>query len=202
MPDTKKATINWNYSGKFNFIGTGATKEENYLAYAGSFIIPAFLLYLYFSDTVQWNLIILIIALAIGFDLSGGIVANAMNCCKRFYHTPMQEGDPKYASILKNKMAFSALHIHPIIIWAVYDNLNFITGIVWYAFLIVSAYVVYRVPLYLERGVSMLLVLVFLMVNIYILPAPAGFEWFIPVLFLKIVYGHMVKEEPYRPVNT
>ena len=34
--------------------------------------------------------------------------------------------------------------------------------------------------------------------NYYVIPPITGFEWFIPALFLKIVYGHIVQEEPYR----
>lgn len=46
----------------------------------------------------------------------------------------------------------------------------------------------------------MLLVLTAIMLNLYVITAVQGFEWVVPVLFIKIIYGHLVREEPYRPV--
>ncbi|MFX1330688.1 MAG: hypothetical protein ACFE9W_03965 [Promethearchaeota archaeon] len=68
-----------------------------------------------------------------------------------------------------------------------------------YGYLMVSAVVVLLSPLYIRRPVSIVMFLGALVANIYLLiPAP-GFEWFVPVLFLKLIVGHAVKEEPYRP---
>ena len=38
-----------------------------------------------------------------------------------------------------------------------------------------------------------------ILANLYLIRPVPGFEWLIPALFLKIVYGHIVREEPYRP---
>lgn len=54
-------------------------------------------------------------------------------------------------------------------------------------------------PLYLRRPIAMLFCLISLIMNSYIIPVIDGFEWFIPALFIKIIYGHLVQEEPYRP---
>jgi hypothetical protein len=43
------------------------------------------------------------------------------------------------------------------------------------------------------------LIMTAILVNQYIFHSVIGFEWLIPALFLKIVYGHIVREEPYRP---
>lgn len=56
-----------------------------------------------------------------------------------------------------------------------------------------------KTPLYLQRPVSMLIIVTALLINGYFVSSPTGMMWLIPVLFLKIVYGHTVKEEPYRP---
>ena len=55
-----------------------------------------------------------------------------------------------------------------------------------------------RLPLYLQRPAAMGIIMLAILMNYYIAPPVAGFEWFIPALFLKIVYGHIVREEPYR----
>lgn len=48
----------------------------------------------------------------------------------------------------------------------------------------------------------MLLILTAIMVNFYMVAPVHGFEWLIPLLYLKIVYGHLVPEEPYRPATS
>jgi hypothetical protein len=35
--------------------------------------------------------------------------------------------------------------------------------------------------------------------NVYVVPAPPGLEWIVPILFVKVILGHLVREEPYRP---
>ena len=35
--------------------------------------------------------------------------------------------------------------------------------------------------------------------NYYLIELVSGFEWLIPALYLKIVYGCLAREEPYRP---
>jgi hypothetical protein len=69
----------------------------------------------------------------------------------------------------------------------------------WYGFLVVSAWMVLRLPLYLHRPTSMLVILFAIIMNYYFITPVPGFEWFIPALFIKIIYGHIVREEPYRP---
>jgi hypothetical protein len=45
---------------------------------------------------------------------------------------------------------------------------------------------------------AMGLIMTTILLNYYFLQPVAGFEWLMPALFLKIVYGHIVREEPYR----
>jgi hypothetical protein len=56
-------------------------------------------------------------------------------------------------------------------------------------------------PVYLQRPVAML-VLVAAVVGNALVSAPEGWAWFIPVLMAKLVVGHAVREEPYRPAET
>jgi hypothetical protein len=37
------------------------------------------------------------------------------------------------------------------------------------------------------------------LVNSYVITVIPGFEWFLPVFILKLVVGHIIREEPYRP---
>ncbi len=56
-------------------------------------------------------------------------------------------------------------------------------------------------PLYIRRPVAFFAILLALLLNIYIILPVQGFEWFVPALMIKILYGHLVREEPYRPVT-
>lgn len=68
----------------------------------------------------------------------------------------------------------------------------------WYLLIAASAAVVITIPLYLKRPVSFFIILLAILLNFYVLVPVHGFEWLMPLLFLKIIYGHLVKEEPYR----
>jgi tellurite resistance protein TehA-like permease len=76
--------------------------------------------------------------------------------------------------------------------------MNWGYGLFWYALMIVSTIAILRLPLYIRRPAAMGVIMLAILVNYYFLPPVVGFEWFIPALFLKIVYGHIVREEPYR----
>ena len=79
------------------------------------------------------------------------------------------------------------------------EQINWFYGLFWYLILQISVLSVTRTPLYLQRPVSMLIIVTALLINDYFVSSPIGLEWLIPILFVKIVYGHTVQEEPYRP---
>ena len=74
-------------------------------------------------------------------------------------------------------------------------------GFFWYFALQSSALPVVSTLLYLQRPLAMLLCLLSLFFNSYLISPPMGFEWFIPALFIKIVYGHLLQGELYRPLS-
>jgi len=191
--------IDWNYSGKPDaLMGTGAARAEKVLAYSAGLLVPLALILLGFKGYVQWAWWQWIIALAIGADISAGAVANALNSCKRFYHSPLQPGEEKYR-LVKNPVLFSAMHIYPLIVWLVFDRANWIFGVVWYTLLVLCAWLVGQVPLFLRRPAAVMIIVFVLLVNAYLIQPIPGFEWLAPLLFIKIVLSHAVREEPYRP---
>ncbi len=192
--------IDWTYSGKPDaLMGTGATRAEKMLAYAGG--IVGALLYVYFAWThaYPWAWWQYAIAFVLALDVGGGVVANALNSCKRFYFAPLQPNETGWTRVAKNHFAFTALHVHPFVIALVFGAGAWLYGAVWYGALLLSAVIVLRVPLYLQRPTALLMIFVALLANYYFVAPVPGFEWFVPALFLKIVYGHLVREEPYRP---
>jgi len=193
------AKIDWNYEGKPDeLMGTGATKAEKIIAYLGGLIIPFVLAFLGIYGIVHWTWWQWIIAIAIGADISAGAVANALNSCKRFYHSPIKLGEEKYR-LAKNQIFFTALHIYPLIIWLCFDRTNWMFAVIWYTLLLFSTWVIRQTPLYLQRPTSIIIVLIVILANAYLITPIPGFEWLAPLLFIKIIVGHSVREEPYRP---
>jgi hypothetical protein len=137
----------------------------------------------------------------LAFDLGGGAVANGLNSCKRFYHTPARAEDGPLVRAVKNHWLFTALHLHPVIVYAVWAPDHLWVGVAWYALLLLSVGAVAAVPLYLARPVAFLLVGAAIVAGPAVAPSIEHLEWLLPLLFLKIVLGHAVREEPYRPAG-
>lgn len=195
--------INWDYKGKPDFInGTGAYSEEKLLGYGTAFIIPTLLFIFVLTDYVNWSILQMTVAFLIAFDVSGGIISNSLNSGKRFYHSAVKAEEGRQGYIFKNKWIFSAFHIHPLVVSLLFTPGSIAYGLFWYPVFMVSAAFVITVPLYLKRPVSMLTILLAILLNQYVIAPIHGFEWLMPLLFLKIIYGHLVREEPYRKMDT
>jgi hypothetical protein len=190
--------IQWDYEGKTDFAtGTGSYTVEKVIGYSGSVVLPGLLFFLLSKGMLQWNVIQIVVGFLLAFDIGGGMVSNALNSCKRFYHSPLRSKEGRIAGVLKNHLLFSSFHVHPIIVGLLYNDMDWVYGLVWYAIFMLSVVSVYITPLYLKRPVSMLIILIAFVMNIYVFIPISGFEWLMPMLFIKIVYGHLVREEPY-----
>jgi len=197
----KRTIVDWTYEGKPDFSsGTGATRAERTLALGSAAIVPGVVLALWATGDYEWGLLQLAAALALAFDVGGGLISNALNSCKRFYHTPPKPSEGKLGAVLKHPVRFAAAHVHSVLVALLFEAERWATyGLFWYALLLLSVAVVLRTPLYLRRPVSFLAILLATLANVYLVEPIAGFEWLAPLLFMKIVYGHLVREEPYRP---
>jgi hypothetical protein len=192
--------IDWNYSGKPDLtVGSDAVRAEKALAYGSALILPA--LYITWSVTgkLDWSFWQYALAMIIGADVGAGAVANALNSCKRFYHTPQREDEGRLIGLVKNPLVSSALHIYPILAGLLYGRVDLLYGLGWYVLLMLAAIVVVKAPLYLQRPVAVLILMLAFLLNGYVIAPIQGWEWLAPILFGKIVLGHLVREEPYRP---
>lgn len=195
-----RVNIQWEYHGKADFlVGTGATWIEKTLVWTASLLGAGMMLYLARSSALDWRWWQTLVAAALAFDVIGGVVANSVNACKRVYHAPVQADEPAYAPFFKNHLAFSALHVHPLLVALLFGSGQLFYGIFWYGLLLLASWQILDVPLYLRRPTAFLIIIASLLINQYLLPPVAGFEWLVPALYLKILYGHLVREEPYRP---
>ena len=197
----KLPNIIWSYSGKTDLaVGTQATTTEKLLGWTAGFVGIVIIAFFYWQNKYGWAIWQYIAVAIIAFDVVGGAVANSLNSCKRFYHSPLQI-EPNYVKIVKNHLFFSLIHIHPLIVSLIFSSASWFYGLFWYLSLQISVLSITQTPLYLQRPVSILIIVIALLTNDYFISSPAGLEWLVPVLFIKIVYGHTVREEPYRPVT-
>lgn len=194
-----KANIEWSYSGAPDgFFGTGATQAERTLVWVFGLLGAAMLIWHWWAASLPWAWWQYALAVLLALDVLGGVVANALNSCKRFYHSPLQPQETGFTALAKNHLAFAAFHVHPLIIGVIFGRMNWVYGLSWYILLVASAAIILRLPLYLRRPAALGLIVLALLLNFYLIVPVMGFEWFVPALFLKIVYGHSVREEPYR----
>lgn len=197
--DNTDVHIDWKYSGRPDlFFGTGATRSEQALVWIFGLAGTAVLGWAAWAHSLPWSWWQYAIAGLMALDVLGGVVANSLNSCKRFYHAPLQPEERGSAAFAKNHLAFAALHIHPILAGLFFGVVDWRYGLFWYAGSILSSIAVLSLPLYLRRPAAMGMVMMAVLVNVYMITPVPGFEWLVPALFLKIVYGHMVREEPYR----
>lgn len=173
-------------------IGPGATRAEIALVLGvGVSAGIAQVIYQYLA-ALAWNPIQLLIATFMAFDIAGGVVANSTSTAKRWYH---RDGKGK-----KDHIGFAILHVvYPLLITIFFLSYDWVFFIIVFGYLIIASVLVVMTPLYLRRPTSITLFALGIMMNIYILTTIPGLEWFVPLLYLKLIVGHIVREEPYRP---
>ncbi|MEM7221022.1 MAG: hypothetical protein AAF515_21865 [Pseudomonadota bacterium] len=195
------ANIEWPYSGKPDGLaGTGALPAERYLMWLSCVFFTALLVIgQLVRDEIAWNWWHWALFAAIAFDIAGGVTANTLNSCKRLYLSPVNEADPPNIRLFKNHWLFGALHVHTVVVAVLFPTGSLLAGAIWYLLLLASIGITLKTPLYLRRPVAFTLIVTAICTSLYFLPIAAGFEWLIPLMFLKNVYGHSVREEPYRP---
>jgi len=174
------------------FIGPGATPAENWLI-VGSAVVGGLALPLYaILKDLGWGTVQLVVAGLIAADLAGGVAANTASPTKRWYHRPGQG--------FTQHLTFVVVHVVYILLvaWLFHAPAwGFFWGV--FGYLIVASLITLATPLYLQRPVAALVYCGAILLNSYVLTPPAGWEWFVPLLFMKLVVGHLVKEAPFRP---
>jgi hypothetical protein len=193
-------TIDWEYpeaGGGFDrvvaeLIGPGATRAEIALVFCiGILAGISQIVYQLFAG-LGWDIIQLAIATFMAFDIAGGVAANSTSTAKRWYH---REEKGK-----KDHIGFVLIHgIYILLVTVFFNSFDWIFFTLVYGYLILTSVMVVMMPLYLRRPTSVTLFAGGLLMNIYILTPIPGLEWFVPMLYLKLIIGHIVQEEPYRP---
>lgn len=179
--------------------GSGATRTERALALGAGAVGTAIVIgaaLVTVGD--RWWVIHYVLVALVALDVLGGVVANALNSAKRDHHGPPADPSARAGRIARSPVAFSALHVQPIVLAIAVPPHAWWWGLLWYVVVLLAVVVVVNVPQYLARPVSYAVAML-AVVSLPVVPAPEGLEWLPLALVLKLVMAHAVREEPYRP---
>lgn len=173
------------------FVGPGATSAEEWVQLGFGLAVAAGCLVLFWlGGGLERGWPAIAVAVVLALDLGGGLITNATSAAKRWYHRP---GHGKGAHL--RFVAVHGLHIAAVA-WLM-------TGPGWlyfglaYGFLMAAAVAIVAVPLYLQRPVALGLAGIgILLAQLPVLTVP-GLGWFLPLLLLKLLVAHLVKEAPF-----
>jgi hypothetical protein len=176
------------------FIGPGATLAECFLQFSMAILAAVAAVVYPLVAGLSWGWWQYIIVGLLGLDMAGGVATNATNSGKCWYHRRSQ-------TITKH-LSFIAIHIIQIgLVYGFFAPSLWPQGLILYLLLLIFATVILLTPLYLQRPVALLCYVVALIVNVYAITQIQGLEWFVSLLFLKLLASHLPFEICFRPLT-
>ncbi|MEU7072419.1 hypothetical protein AB0B30_31525 [Streptomyces narbonensis] len=174
------------------FMGPGKTRSETAVEAAG-LVACALLLVAGMRASGAWSEWsgpqCAVVAL-VGLDLVGGVLTNATNAAKRWYHRP----DPRTRRSRLLFVSAHVLHLLAVGLVVLSGDWSWVLGNA--ALLLAGAAVVEFTPLHLKRPVAMSALMAAVLVNLFWLEVPSVLGWFAPLFFLKLLVCHLVPEAP------
>jgi hypothetical protein len=201
MADSRQAvTVDWTLPEDRPdwLLGTGAVPAERLVVWSATALATGALVVVADAQDVTWTWWQWALVLVLTVDVAGGVPANALGSAKRFYHSPPPPGLPLPQRVVRSHVGFAALHVHPFLLAALLPDATWTWATVWYLLCLGGTAAVVAVPLYLRRPLAAAIVTVALVAT-PLAGAPAGLAWLGPLMVLKLVAAHAVREEPYRP---
>ncbi|MFI2211588.1 hypothetical protein [Streptomyces sp. NPDC020141] len=174
------------------FMGPGKSRSESAVEYTGLAVCAAVLAAGLLSGGAyrDWSALQLAVVALIGLDLVGGVLTNATNAAKRWYHRP--EPGTRHA-----RLAFVGAHLLHLAAMGLIVLAGDWTWILANgALLLAGATAVEFTPVHLKRPLSMAVLMTAVLVNQFWLETPAALVWFAPLFFLKLLVCHLVPEAP------
>ncbi len=194
------AAVNWLCSGKFSFTtGFGATKAESAIANYAALVAPIILYFFAWQD-LNWSVLQIVVASALALDMVGGVLTNSLGSMKRFLHSDQALDVNWLGKLVRSRFVFPAIHFQLFAVPLCFD-VAWSYAFFWYGIMMASIVALHLVPLYLQRSIALLFVMLSIMAA-QVLPAPVGLEWLAPIFIIKLVLSHGVREEPYRPTES
>lgn len=167
------------------FVGPGMTRGENTLVIAASLAGAVVAGWQLAAAGQSWPLVLL--GAFIGVDVIGGVVCNMTMTTKRWYHRAGQR--------FRDHFGFIALHLGHIAVvaWAFRgEGFDVAYALTIGGWLIVSAVGALCSPTRLRSPLAATGFLVAMFLSLYVVIPTPGLEWFVPMLFTKLLIGHAV----------
>ncbi|MEU2183099.1 hypothetical protein [Streptomyces thermolilacinus] len=174
------------------FMGPGKSRSESVVETLGLLGCAALLAAgLWSSRTAHaWSTAQLVVVALVGLDLMGGVLTNATNAAKRWYHRPGP-------AARRARLLFVSAHlVHLAAMGLIVLSGDLAWTLANAALLLGGAVAVEFAPVHLRRPVAMALLMAAVLVNLFWLPVPTALAWFAPLFFLKLLVCHLVPEAP------
>jgi hypothetical protein len=176
------------------FMGPGKSRAESAVESAGLAVCAGALAAgVWHSGAFGgWSAVQLAVVILAGLDLVGGVLTNATNAAKRWYHRP---GSGRRRA----RLAFVAVHLlHLAAVGLLVLSGDWAWTLGNAVLLLGGAAAVEFTPLHLKRPLSMAAFMTAVLVNLFWLRTPDALAWFAPLFFLKLLVCHLVPEAPLK----
>lgn len=138
-----------------------------------------------------FSTVTLIVIALVAFDVFGGAVANATPVVKRRFHGP-GHGPMSH-------FAFVSTHVvQPAALAVVVPGFGWTAAATIYAMVLIGSIAVLVTPRALQRPVAVAMTVFGSTIALSALAVPVALLWFAPVLFIKLLLGHLLPEEAGR----
>ncbi|WP_330230728.1 hypothetical protein OHA40_33125 [Nocardia sp. NBC_00508] len=169
------------------FMGPGKSRAEAAVEYVGGAICLLLLVSYCWPKFSDRSVAEIAVSIVIACDVVGGVLTNATNSAKRWYHRTRSSG---------GRLGFVAVHtLHLAVV-----GFLLLDDPVWFVantlLLLGSALLIESVPAGLRRPVAMAAYMAVLLVNLIAFPVPALLAWFVPLFYLKLLVCHLIPEVP------
>lgn len=165
-------------------VGPGTTRTENALILGFAVVVTGSVIAYGLVQNLGWDLFQIAVVVVFGLDIAGGIIANSTVPGSRWWHRPEQTD--------WSHVRFVALHVHPFVVAATFPEWTWMEAAIGYAFLVLAMGFVLGASRRLKRPVAIGVFAAGIGVALYAVTPPVGLEWFLPLLYLKLIPGHLV----------
>jgi len=179
-------------NGLEKFCGPEVTRAETVLQFGAAFLAGlAAAAMPFYRGGLAWTWWQVLLAGLIALDMVGGVMTNATNSGKRWYHRSSQTRMKHWG--------FIVIHLAQIaVVYGGFAPALWRQGLVLYGVLLALAAIIIWTPADLQRPVALGGYAAGLLVVLYGLTPIPGMEWFAPVFLLKLLVSHLPVEIPFR----
>ncbi|BCJ62549.1 hypothetical protein [Micromonospora endophytica] len=178
------------------FFGPGRSRRENLTETAAHLLVLALLAAYVIRQAggENWSVVEVVVTAVIAVDLVGGVLTNATNPAKRWYHRPGRRNP---------RLGFVAAHLaYPVVVALLPAAGADLAWLVANAALLVAAAVVIEfAAVEVKRLLAVALYLAAVLINLTWLPVAAAYAWFPLFFYLKLLVCFLVPEAPLVRAN-